>query len=110
MESYHSQYPASLPEYIIPSNENLKRDKSLYLPTCSLPSTGRPRKLRFVGDREKAVKRFKLRHKRKLLQASKKHSKKQYITNVKKFRVRKKTKASKRRKSSVKTPDRCRIF
>ena len=58
LEFYHSQYPETLPEYMIPTTQDLKEDKSLFLPTCSLPRAGRPKKQRYIGAREKAVKKF----------------------------------------------------
>ena len=44
--------------YKLPIYDNLKPQQGIYLPTVTCARRGRPRKGRFVGEREKKIKKF----------------------------------------------------
>ena len=70
MKFYKSQYVSSPLCYEIPSTTNLALDENLFLPTVCLPSRGRPKKKRYIGVREEAVRKAKQRFKKSRKRAS----------------------------------------
>ena len=61
---YRSQYPSTLPEYPDSDITNLSKDESLYMPVVRSLRRGRPRKLRFISEREKAIAKARVKHKK----------------------------------------------
>ena len=71
MQYYKSQYPVDLPEYRVPSFNQLTADEGLYLPVVNSVRKGRPAKNRFISPRESAITKAKKKLKRKNFTKSK---------------------------------------